>query len=77
MAPALSHGQIVLAVRRRARLGDIVVLRHGGLDKIKRVAKVRPGEVFVLGDNSAQSTDSSEFGWLPETTLQAVVLWAI
>lgn len=76
MAPTLKNGQIVLAVQTwRPQLGDAVIVRHGKLEKIKRLAKIRPGKIYVLGDNQANSTDSRSFGWLDKTAIKAKVIW--
>lgn len=76
MLPALQAGQLVLAVRtRRARAGDVVIARHGGREKIKRVHTVSDGQVFLLGDNQAASTDSRHFGWVPQRAVFARVVW--
>ena len=76
MLPGLPAGTVVVGLRsRRMRKGDIVMLRHGGVDKIKRVAGTRPGGVFVVGDNASHSTDSRDFGWLDSRFILAKVVW--
>ncbi len=79
MLPALRPGQIVLARKRLARIspGDIIIIRHDGLEKIKRVQRVSPGRVFVVGDNAAYSTDSREFGWLENEAVVGKVCWPV
>lgn len=59
------------AVRPR----DVVIIAHDGMEKIKRIERVRPQEVYVLGDNAEQSTDSRDFGWLPDKSIRAKILW--
>lgn len=67
---------LVLAIRaRKSRRGDIVVARHDGLEKIKRISDVRPGAVFLTGDNTLHSTDSRDFGWLDSQAVIAKVVW--
>jgi phage repressor protein C with HTH and peptisase S24 domain len=74
MMPTLQPGKIVVALKwRSAQPGDIVVIKHGGIEKIKRVTRVRSGEVFVQGDNLARSTDSRTFGWLPVQSIEGKV----
>lgn len=63
------------AIFRRLDAGDVVILEHNGLEKIKRVEAVQDGELFVLGDNPGASTDSRSFGWLPLETVKAKVIW--
>lgn len=76
MLPALRAGQIVVGrPKSSVCVGDVVVMRHGGLEKIKRVAKMRSDAVYVLGDNAAASTDSRSFGWLPIGAIVAKVVW--
>ena len=75
MVPAFMHGSIVVAWRfKRPRVGDVVIARHHRIEILKRVSELRVGEVYLLGDNQAQSTDSRQFGWLPLQAIQAVVL---
>lgn len=79
MTPSLRPGQIVLAVGVSAamvpRPGDVVIIAHGGLEKVKRVARVRSGQVFVVGDNPLASTDSRSFGWLQYSAVVGRVVW--
>jgi type IV secretory pathway protease TraF len=51
------------------------MLRHDGREKIKRLALTRAGRIYVLGDNPPMSTDSRDFGWLPEETIVATLIW--
>lgn len=76
MAPTLVPGMIVVGVRpRKIKPGDIVVVWHEGLDKIKRVKEISFDKVFLTGDNPAHSTDSRDFGWIPfEHILSKVIL---
>lgn len=76
MLPALRADQLVLGLRtRRVRAGDVVIVRHDGQEKIKRVHMVCDGQIFLLGDNSVASKDSRHFGWLPQGAVYARVLW--
>jgi len=75
MTPTLRPGQVILAVaHRRPKRGDVVVVRHNGLDKVKRVQSHQGGKVFLTGDNPLESTDSRNFGWLPVTAVLAIVV---
>jgi signal peptidase I len=73
MAPALIPGDRVLFDRLASRLeeprvGDIVLARHAsrpGVRFIKRVADrdgLAANEVWLLGDNAGESTDSRTLG---------------
>ena len=78
MLPTLQHGQIVVAVApvNAIRVGDVVVLKHDGLEKVKRVAQLRDSqELYVLGDNPLSSSDSRTFGWLPASSVRCKVVW--
>jgi len=78
MTPALRPGRLILARRnigKHLKVGDIVIIRHDGLEKIKRIALLRDDEIYVLGDNSQASTDSRHFGWLPLSAVYALVVW--
>lgn len=82
MSPTLEPGDLVAVTPLRAAPGpgDVVVVRRSeGPELVKRVAAVGggryagapvpPGSVAVTGDNSAASTDSREFGPVPEAAL--------
>lgn len=77
MVPTLSAGRLVLAsgLFRRLKAEDVVVIRHDGLEKIKRVCKIRGEQIFLVGDNPRASLDSRSFGWLPLSAVTAKVIW--
>jgi nickel-type superoxide dismutase maturation protease len=76
MLPGLHPEQLVVVMRsRRIREGDVIMLRHDGLEKVKRVARVRGRKVFVVGDNAAASTDSTTFGWIDRSHIVGRVIW--
>ena len=67
MSPALNDGDTVL-VRPLAdiKVGDIVLADHpyrSSVTILKRVARIEgDGQVTLIGDNEAASTDSRTFG---------------
>jgi len=76
MAPTLAAGQLVVAVGPATPcVGQVVILLHDGLEKIKRVQQVRPGQIFVVGDHAAHSTDSRTFGWVDIAQVRGRVIW--
>ncbi len=76
MAPTLTQGQLVIA-RRVSNLepGDVVIVSHDGLEKIKRIEKRQGNLIYLLGDNPSASTDSRTFGWVQEADIVAKVVW--
>lgn len=76
MAPALTAGQLVVGRQtRELRAGDVVIVAHDGLEKIKRIEKQQGDLIYLLGDNPAASTDSRSFGWVQAKTIVAKVVW--
>jgi nickel-type superoxide dismutase maturation protease len=76
MWPALKPAQIVVVARHRTpRVGDVVVIIHGGMEKVKRLTAYKGGTIFVEGDNQAASTDSRDFGWLDKNVIRGIVVW--
>lgn len=79
MHPTLAPNVLVVALRSRSfryKPGQVVVIEHNGLEKIKRISALDSVRgVFVLGDNQAASTDSRHFGWLDADNVIARVIW--
>ena len=76
MYPYLKEGSIVLASNvLSVRKGSIIIFKHQGIHKIKRVDKLKNKSLFVTGINQAESTDSRDFGWIDMATIQAVVFY--
>jgi nickel-type superoxide dismutase maturation protease len=79
MEPALADGDWVLArTSGRVRVGHVVVLAHPqrpGMLIVKRVARVGPDGYWVLGDAPAASTDSRQFGAVPDVLGR--VVWRV
>jgi phage repressor protein C with HTH and peptisase S24 domain len=77
MLPSFREGGLLVASGwfKDVKPHDVVIVLHEGKEKVKRVHKVRNGELFLLGDNGAQSTDSRDFGWLPLEHITAKVIW--
>lgn len=75
MQPTLAHGDIVIAVRKKPKIGNIVIARNEGREVIKRVKRITsPTLVYLLGDNAEKSTDSRHYGNVDATSLLGVVI---
>ena len=76
MAPTLRDGQVVVGhLTRELTAGDVVIVSHNGVEKVKRIEKHEGDLVYLLGDNPGESTDSRTLGWLPAKTIVAKVIW--
>jgi nickel-type superoxide dismutase maturation protease len=76
MIPTLTPGQLVVGRRTSdLRPGDVVIVCHDGLEKIKRIERQQGDLLYLLGDNSAASTDSRSFGWVQAESIVAKVVW--
>lgn len=76
MIPSFRQGRIILAWGfGRPKPGDVVIVVHEGLEKIKRVSRIDGDKLFLLGDNPASSTDSRHFGWIDCDAVRARVVW--
>jgi len=76
MAPSLRAGQLVIGRQtRELQPGDVVIVSHNGLEKIKRIEKRQGDLIYLLGDNASASTDSRSFGWVQAKTIIAKVVW--
>ena len=76
MAPTLVPGQLVVGRYTRELVpGDIVIVSHNGMEKIKRIERQQGDLLYLLGDNPTKSTDSRSFGWVQADTIVAKVVW--
>ena len=66
MLPTLKPGQDILSFNwlYKPKVRDLVVVRHGGKEIIKRVTKVLDQGILIEGDNKDESTDSRDFGYI-------------
>lgn len=77
MLPVLPPQTFVIATSLvwRPRKNSVVIVFHDDKEKIKRIQDVHDGQIYVVGDNATASTDSRQFGWIPEHTIIARVIW--
>lgn len=74
MSPILKEGQDVLSINWfiNPKVGDIVVVkrlqaegtfgRTGYREIVKRIEKIEGDQIWIMGDNQDESTDSRDFG---------------
>lgn len=77
MDPTLQSGQVVIVLKRtHYNPGDVVMLFHDGIEKVKRINSILPsGECIVIGDNARKSTDSRHFGAIDSRQIIGKVFW--
>lgn len=73
MEPTLKEGRVVIGLLwfNKIKPGDVVIFEHSGIEKIKKVQKIKDGKMFVVGDNPGSSTDSRSFGWIKLANVKA------
>lgn len=77
MLPTLKPSQLVFGFRsRKLCVGDVVIISHNGLEKIKRIEKQQGNLLYLLGDNPSASSDSRHFGWVQSDAVMATVIWS-
>jgi len=78
MVPELDDGdEVLVAPDAGCAVGDVVLAAHptqSGTRIIKRVAELRDGGLWLLGDNPEQSTDSRQYGVVPESNVLGKVV---
>src|SRR3989344_3861020 len=77
MFPTLKEGQDILSINWfvNPKVGDVVVIKYGGREMVKRVEKIDGERVFVVGDNPNESTDSRDFGPLNSDDIVGKVVY--
>ena len=76
MKPTLRNGQIVFAHEvRKFKPGQVVIAFVQGKEVIKRITRIKNGSVYLQGDNLNESTDSREYGPIPDSKIEGVVFF--
>jgi type IV secretory pathway protease TraF len=76
MMPTLSNGQIVIAHQiRKFKVGQVVIAHADGREVVKRIAEIKNGGVYLLGDNEKHSTDSRKYGFVSDVNIEGIVFW--
>jgi nickel-type superoxide dismutase maturation protease len=76
MVPALKPGKLVVGTKvlKSLKIGDIVIIRHDNLEKIKRIHALDKANIYVVGDNLESSKDSRHFGPILRGNILAKVI---
>lgn len=80
MLPTLKEGQDVLVFNWaylfiQPKVGDMVVVKSGRKEVLKRIQKVSDREYFVAGDNPKDSFDSRNFGLIKRANIIGKVIY--
>lgn len=77
MLPTLPPGTLIWGFRwyNRLKVGDVVIFRHDNKEKIKRISRVNGDQIELLGDNTSDSADSKQFGFVQLSDISAKVIW--
>jgi nickel-type superoxide dismutase maturation protease len=73
----LPPGTLVIAHKaiKNLKPGQVVIVRHDGKEKIKRINEIKDNQIFLLGDYEQASTDSRHFGWVGQEYVIARAFW--
>lgn len=79
MSSAFKENDTVLVNRlsyflSKPKIGDVIVLKHGKYI-IKRIKAIRGDKIFVVGDNTKETTDSRNFGWINKKEIVGKVIF--
>ncbi len=78
MLPYLKPGDIAIFRKRSLyNLGDVVLISHNNLDKVKRITNFNKDKYFVVGDNLQSSTDSRTFGPINKSDIIGKIIWPL
>ncbi len=78
MSPSIIKNSIIIVSYipyffTQPKIGDIVIVKHPhkNISIIKRIQKIKNNKYYILGDNSYQSTDSRDFGYIDKSLIIA------
>lgn len=76
MEPLLAPGNLAIFIRKKIRVGDIILFSHDGRDKVKYVKSISNQKVYTMGSNTNFSTDSRLYGLIDEQCIKGVLVWS-
>jgi len=74
MSPALKPGDVVIGWQRPVVAGSIVLARVGSRDVAKRIERVEGDQVYLVGDNRLDSTDSRHYGNVARSAIIGTIM---
>lgn len=74
MVPALEGGDVLIVWRARLKAGQIVVVRHGDREVVKRIERLERDQAYIVGDNREESRDSRHYGKVSRSAILGVVM---
>lgn len=79
MLPTLQPKDLVITFNwvLNLKVGDLVVVKVGKMEIIKRIKKIDGDKFYISGDNPSQSTDSGKFGWIDKNQIIGKVVHII
>lgn len=77
MVPSLNSGNLIVGLKwfNKIKVGDVLIIKHLGREKVKRLSKINNKGLYVLSDNKNDSTDSRDFGYIEIDNVLAKVIW--
>lgn len=76
MEPALMAGSFALVMKTsRIKNGDVVLFSVKGQQFLKRITTSENNLYYLTGDNSSDSLDSRDFGWVHKDKIYGKVIW--
>jgi phage repressor protein C with HTH and peptisase S24 domain len=65
MMPGFADDSLIIVKKtNKFQVGDVVGFKFNDNILIKRIAKIKQKQYYVLGDNQNNSLDSRKLGWL-------------
>ena len=75
MQPYLKQGQVVFAMKKKPRIGDVVIAKQNNREVIKRLTSICNEGLYLKGDNASASSDSRTYGRINESDILGIVIF--